>query len=119
MKSIHFRLLAGAALAVGAAHQAAAQSPINAPGAMQPSTGTGIWHVMPMYREFGSDPASSIEGGKEFIFLSQIAYGVTSKFSLQFDAPLVYSDLDLTGAGDDDDFGLGDLTLLAKYRIYQ
>lgn len=102
-----------------AGHRASAQSPINAPGAMQPSTNTGIWHLMPMYREFGSDPTSNIEGGKEYILLNQIAWGVSNKFSLQFDLPVVYADLDLSGPGDENDFGLGDMTLLAKYRIFQ
>ncbi len=119
MTSTQLRFLAAAVLAVCTARVASAQSPINAPGAMQPSTNTGIWHVMPMYREFGSDPTSDIERGKEYILLNQIAYGVTKKFSLQFDAPLVYTDLNLSTPGDDDDFGLGDMTLLAKYRIFQ
>src|SRR5687767_3680139 len=64
---------------------AKAQTPINAPGAMQPSTGTGVYHIMPMYREIGSDPTSNIVGGREYIVLSQIAYGVSQSFSLQID----------------------------------
>jgi hypothetical protein len=119
MTSHQLTLLVAVILAVGTAQRALAQSPINAPGAMQPSTGTGIWHVMPMYREFGSDPTSDVESGREYILLNQIAYGITKQFSLQLDAPIVYTDLDLGGAGDDDDFGVGDLTLLAKWRVFQ
>src|SRR5687768_9939935 len=88
---------------------ASAQTPINAPGAMQPSTGTGVWHVMPMYREIGSDPTSTVSEGEEFILLSQIAYGVNSKFSLQLDVPLVYRDVNsgpFAGSVDDDELGV-------------
>jgi hypothetical protein len=98
-----------------------AQTPINAPGAMQPSTGTGVWHVMPMYREFGPDPTSDIDRGRETILLSQVAYGLAKDVSIQFDAPLVYRDL-VVGPGseiDDSDFGLADSTLLLKYRLFQ
>lgn len=118
-----FRVPAAAALTALAAQQAFAQTPINAPGAMQPSTGTGLWHVMSMYREIGSDPTSNVESGKEYILLSQVAYGLTSQFSVQFDAPFMYRDLNLgpgsRGGGDDHESGVGDMTLLAKYRIFQ
>lgn len=96
-----------------------AQTPINAPGAMQPSTGTGVWHIMPMYREIGSDPRSNVESGHEYIALSQLAYGLRNNLMIQFDAPIVFRDLDLGGAGDDDDFGIADSTVLMKYRLFQ
>lgn len=115
------RALIGAAViaVVAPANYALAQSPINAPGAMQPSTGTGVWHFMPLYREFGSDPTSNVTEGREIILLNQIAYGVTSRFSVQLDVPVIRSEAKRAGASDEQDFGVGDLTLLGKYRIYQ
>ncbi|MCI0362521.1 MAG: transporter [Phycisphaerales bacterium] len=100
---------------------ATAQTPINAPGAMQPSTGTGVYHIMPMYREIGSDPTSNVLGGREYIVLSQIAYGVSQNFSLQIDVPVGYRDLQISGPGsaDDHEAGIGDTTLLAKLRVYR
>ena len=98
---------------------ALAQTPINAPGAMQPSTGTGIWHIMPMYREIGSDPRSDVESGREYIALSQLAYGLRNNLMIQFDAPIVFRDLDLGAAGDDDDFGIADSTVMLKHRLFQ
>lgn len=105
---------------------ARAQTPINAPGAMQPSTGTGVWHVMPMYREIGSHPDSGVRAGEEYVLLSQIAYGLRNNLSLQLDAPLVFSDIGVDSgahahghAGDEDELGLADTTLLLKYRIAQ
>jgi hypothetical protein len=95
------------------------QTPINAPGAMQPSTDTGVLHLMPMYRKLGPDPSSTVTGGSEYLLLSQVAYGLRSNLSLQLDVPMVYRDLDLSGPGDDDEFGLGDSALLLKYRIHQ
>jgi hypothetical protein len=98
-----------------------AQTPINAPGAMQPSTNTGIYHVMPMYRKTSADAALGIPEADEYVLLSQIAYGIRNNFSIQLDAPLVYRDIQ-TGGGaafDDSDFGFADSTLLAKWRLYQ
>ena len=122
MKSFHlFATLAAAGVASALSGKAAAQTPINAPGAMQPSTGTGIVHEMFMYREIGSDPASGILDGREYIALTQVAYGWRNNVSLQFDAPIVANDLNVTPSSnvDDDEFGVGDMVLWAKYRIYQ
>ena len=103
------------------ASSACAQTPINAPGAMQPSTGTGVWHIMAMYRQIGSDPASDVERGRETILLSQAAYGLRKDLMIQFDVPMVYRDLVLEPGSTDDDseIGVGDMTALLKYRIYQ
>src|SRR5262245_42624774 len=109
MKSLQLLVVAVVA-AAAFSHRAVAQTPINAPGAMQPSTGTGIIHEMPMYREIGSDPTSGILDGREYIALTQIAYGWRNNVSFQFDAPVVARDLNVTPSSnvDDDEFGLGD-----------
>ena len=105
--------------AVWIAMSAQAQSPINAPGAMQPSTGTGVFHPMFIYRHLDDNPTNNEQSVNEYIALMQVAYGVSSKFSLQFDAPLIYRDINLSPSGSDDEFDIGDMTLLAKYRLFQ
>ena len=108
-----------AAIAIAAGEPAGAQTPIIAPGAMQPSTGTGVFHEMLLYRERGGDPNTGDLGAQEFIALTQIAYGLTYNLSLQFDVPVVYSHLDLATPGDDDDLAIADILALVKFRVFQ
>lgn len=97
-----------------------AQTPINAPGAMQPSTGTGIVHVMPMIRWEGSNPLTGQQSAIDDLALVQIAYGVSKNIGIQFDAPMVYRDVHVGPAGGPgDEFGIADSTALVKWRIYQ
>jgi hypothetical protein len=97
-----------------------AQTPINAAGAMQPSTGTGVVHVMPYYRRVDSDSSIGQESADEYIALTQIAYGVAKNVGLQFDIPMVYRDVHVgPGGGPDDELGVGDMTALLKWRICQ
>jgi hypothetical protein len=96
-----------------------AQSPINAPGEMQPSTETGIFHEMFMYAETGSDPFRNETGAQEYIALTQIAYGIRYDLSVQLDIPLGVRETNYIGGGSDTDFGLGDSELLFKYRLWK
>ncbi len=97
-----------------------AQTPINAPGAMQPSTGTGVVHLMPMYRRVRGDSSIGQESADEFIMLTQIAYGISKNVGIQFDVPMVYRDVNVGPAGGpDDQFRVADMTALVKWRIYQ
>jgi hypothetical protein len=117
--STSFPALTGVAIALSTALASNGQSPINAPGAMQPSTGTGVVHPMFLYRKLGDNPTNNEQSVNEFIALAQIAYGLSSTFSLQFDAPLIYRDIRLSPSGSEDEFNIADMTLLAKYRLYQ
>lgn len=114
-----YRFAAAGVCALTLAMTGRAQSPINAPGAMQPSTGTGVIHEMFLYRDLGNNPTSNEVSANEYAAITQIAYGVSHNFALQFDAPLVYRDFRLAGGGSDDDFNIADMTLLAKYRLWQ
>jgi hypothetical protein len=104
---------------------AAAQTPINALGAMQPSTGTGIVHLMPMYRREGSDPVTGQSSADDWVTLMQVGYGVSKNMGLQFDVPMVYRDVRIGGpvpAGapsPSEGFGVADSTALLKWRIIQ
>lgn len=98
--------------------QSHAQTPINAPGAMQPSTGTGVYHAMFLYRNRGADPSMGDLGADEYIALSQVAYGLARNLSLQVDVPIVYSDAD-TPTGSDSELTIADPTVLVKWRVFQ
>jgi hypothetical protein len=99
---------------------AVAQTPINAPGAMQPSTGTGVVHIMPMYRRQGAHPTNGQDSADEYLALLQVAYGITKNIGIQYDVPMVYRDLRVGAAGGpSDEFGVADSTLLVKWRIFQ
>jgi hypothetical protein len=102
-----------------AVSRAAAQTPINAPGAMQPSTGTGVLHIMPMYRREGSDPRGGQESADNYVAVLQAAYGITSTIGIQFDVPMVYQSVSMRDGSSDDDFGIADSTVLVKWRVYQ
>lgn len=111
---------AAAAAVFGLVAAASAQSPINAPGAMQPSTKTGVFHEMFYFRDRGPDPIMGDLGADEYIALTQVAYGLQYNLSLQIDVPIVYSDIQPAAPGDDDsDFNIADSTVLLKYRIYR
>jgi hypothetical protein len=116
-----FTLFIPGALALGAiVASGKAQTPINAPGAMQPSTGTGVLHVMPMYRREGADPRTGQQSADNYLALVQVAYGVAKNVGIQFDVPMVYRDVRVgTSGGPSDEFGIADSTLLVKWRIFQ
>jgi len=97
-----------------------AQTPINAPGAMQPSTGTGVLHIMPMYRRLDSFEPDNQRSADEYAVLAQVAYGLAKNVGIQFDVPMVYSNVKMAGGGtDEDEFGLADSTVLLKWRVFQ
>ena len=99
---------------------ARAQSPINAPGAMQPSTNTGVLHEMFLYRDRGPDPTMGDLGADEYIALTQVAYGLQYNLSMQLDVPVAYSSIQpASPSDDDDDFNIADSTLLLKYRVFR
>jgi Putative MetA-pathway of phenol degradation len=52
---------------------------------------------------------------KEWELEGEVKYGLTDRFQLSGEVPLVYVDPD----GEDSHFGVGDLTLAANYNIFQ
>ena len=107
-------------LLVAVPRMASAQTPINAPGAMQPSTGTGVAHFMPMYRRLDSFAPTDQQSADEYALLTQVAYGISKNVGIQFDVPMVYSSINMdAGESDDEDFGVADSTVLLKWRVYQ
>lgn len=119
MIRLWFPTVCFACLLVALPRVAFAQTPIVAPGAMQPSTGTGVAHFMPMYRRLDSFAPSGQDSADEFALLTQVAYGISKNVGIQFDVPMVYSSIDMDGGDSDEEFGLADSTVLLKWRVYQ
>lgn len=96
---------------------AGAQSAINTDAALQPATGSTI-----VRQRFGfsvlNDPAGGSDDAMSYESSTTIVHGIYDRWTLIFNAPLRYRELDLP-AGDREDFGAGDLTLLAKGRFYR
>ncbi len=104
------------------ASAAAAQTPVNAPSAMQPSVGRFNIHQMGYVRWFDGDSTTDGRDIVQTVSLTQINYGVLGNLALSLDIPLVYNHLDDAGPGGatgDSAFGFGDLKLLAKWRVWQ
>lgn len=107
----------------GICDRALAQAPIWGEAAMQPSPHTALLHEMLIYRRY--DERAIDDGGRaeEFTALSQFSYGVTAELAFRFDLPVTYRDEtagDSGGGGEaDDEFGIGDSQILAKYRIWK
>jgi len=99
---------------------ASAQAPIWGEAAMQPSPRTGLLHEMLIYRRY--DERAVGDGGRaeEFTALTQFSYGVTAELAFRFDLPVTYRNETAGNSGDaDDEFGIGDSQILAKYRIWK
>jgi hypothetical protein len=111
--------LAAAAMLMLPAAGARAQSPINSPGAMQPSRQTLLVHEMFQYRSLGDDPSTGEQGADEFIGLTQLAWGVSRNFSLQFDLPVVHREFSPAVGDDASETSIADMTLWAKWRLWQ
>jgi len=99
-----------------------AQAPIWGEAAMQPSPNTGLVHEMLIYRRY--DERAVNDGGRaeEFIALTQFSYGVTAELAFRFDLPVMFRNetAGASGGGDaDDEFGIGDSQILAKYRVWK
>lgn len=120
MKSLCAPALAATLACLWAAGAAMAQSPVIGEAAMQPSKGTWLLHEMFQYERYRADRELGTGEIEKATALTQLSYGVTSQLSLRLDAPIEYRRAEgLDGAGDDDDFGLGDSQILAKYRVWQ
>ncbi len=112
-----FRALSVLAVAFscGAAH---AQEAIFTPAATQPAKGKVYVRQQFKFLSYGDDPTGLDRDIDEFASLTNISVGVTGNLSFTLGVPLVYRETDAP-SGDDDHFGVGDLTLLGKFRFWQ
>ena len=116
----HIMRLAGLAFGVLAMPQAArAQAfPINSNVALQPAEGQWIYRTQLRWRKASVDataPDTDVNIGSA----SQVlVYGWTSRIATVLGLPVLYRDRD-TPAGDRDDFGVGDVRVIARYQVWK
>ena len=100
--------------------EAAGQESINTPAAVQTGEGRFVPRFQLRYTQFGADPDGESEGGHDATISTSLEYGVLSNLSLVLEAPVTFRERDGSeGADEDRNCGLGEVTLLAKYRIWQ
>lgn len=120
---LRFVMCLAAAVVLCRSAPLAAQEPINAAdSATQPSPGHAIFKEQFRYysldlRDGPRDRRGDIQ---DSVFQSTLNIGLLKDVMLSLRAPTVLRDRDFDGMrGDDDAEGVGDLTALAKWRIYR
>jgi len=98
---------------------AAAQETFFTPSATQPSVGHFAVRERVVWTSLGDDPTGREREGDELAALTTITYGLTRNWSLSLDAPVVWRNERESDQNDEDQFGLGDFSLTAKYRFFQ
>jgi hypothetical protein len=115
-------LIAAAAALLCVMGTAEAQTPVNAPSAMQPSVGRVNVHQMAYVRWLGGSESTDGRDVRQFVSLTEINYGVLGNLALSLDIPLVHNRFSGEGFGastGESSKGLGDLALTAKWRVWQ
>lgn len=96
-----------------------AQEPINSPAATQPSVGRWVLRNQFKYMEAGTHPETGESDFRQFTVWNNIAYGITSDLSMNLTVPIYHERFTNSGGSRDHATGIGDLTLMAKWRIHQ
>lgn len=96
---------------------AAAQEAIFTGAATQPGVGIFKLRVLPTYAEYSSDPTGAGREASEFTFDTTLYAGLTPTLSASLEVPLRQRVLEGM-AGEERDWGVGDLTLDLKYRFH-
>ncbi len=102
------------------ANPAQGQSPINSDVALQPGTGVVMYRQLFKYFEAGGDPSPLGREVKTTLSSSTFAYGIHDGWTGILNIPTFFRETHVgsTGATLHDE-GVGDLTLLAKYRVFR
>ena len=107
--------LAGLML-LSCAPEATGQEATRTPSATQPGKGVFIMRERVSVRWYTDDPA-----GRDLLDVqakTTLAYGINGRLAVYADVPVLFR-TDDNDAGSDDEFGLDDSRLYAKYRLYQ
>lgn len=92
--------------------------PINSDVALQPAEGQWIYRTQFRWRKFEIDATTPDTEVDLLVNSHVLVYGWTSRFSTVLGVPLIYRRAD-TPAGDDHDFALGDIRVLARYQVWK
>jgi len=99
-------------------------SPVYAAGlntdvALTPPEGGTIVRTQWRYSEFSNDPTTMGRRVTTSVQPVTVVHGVTQNFSLLGTVPTVYRRVEFGSGATGEDTGIGDITLLGKYRFYQ
>ena len=122
MNNMHLRSLTGFGfftLALFMTDRAALASTINSDVALTPSEGTTIVRTQARYSRSSDDPSGMGRTRDKVVWSNTAVYGVTGNFALAINVPLVDLRVDSPGGVLVDETGLGDVTLMGKYRFWQ
>jgi hypothetical protein len=117
----HAMLAMAATLSTMACIQRAhSQESINMPAATQPSQGKFVLRNQFRYLEARTHPETGDHGFREVTIWNNLAYGITGELSLNLSVPVKYHRyVHGDHPGTHKHWGIGDLILQAKWRIYQ
>ena len=114
---------AAAAIALAAAAPAGAQQATWTPAPTQPSAGHLVTRFTLDLARFDAAPDDNGDRAEitDLRLRTTLSYGITGSLSATLVAPVVHRDADSDGPGPDPDeeFGLGDVTLSLKKRVWQ
>ncbi|MDX2130797.1 MAG: hypothetical protein SFY69_01940 [Planctomycetota bacterium] len=113
-------LVLGAACAGGllGAVDARAQEAMYTHAATMPAPGTIVLREQFHWYEYGTNPASGVDETTRLEAMTSIAYGVDRGWAVYLDVPLTHTE-ERDAAGDESSFGVDDLSVWAKWRVYQ
>ncbi len=96
--------------------------PINSDVALTPYKGQTIIRSQVRYTKKTTDPTEQNRDMQIWMFPNTFVYGVTEKFAASLTMPYIEKELKSTTQGSRStaiDSGIGDITLMAKYRIWR
>ncbi len=106
--------------ALAAAPDSHAQTPVNGFGAMQPSVGHFTVHSMVNYRQFDGDETTQERDIRQVSIATQVSYALLSNLAVTLDVPVLFNHLSRSAvATGDSATGIGDMSLLVKWRPWQ
>jgi len=113
-------LMAGLYLAIITAYPTDLRAAgLNTDVALTPPEGGTIVRMQSRYLELSDDPTPMGREASVLVHPVTIVHGLTSDFTVLGTVPLVYQDVEFASGTEVDEFGVGDVTLLAKYRFFQ
>lgn len=91
---------------------------INSNVALTPAKGQFLFRSQAKFTKKSSDPTDEDRERKDFLFQVIFVYGVSEKAALFLKVPYLDKELQYAESDTRGDSGIGDITLLGKYRIY-
>lgn len=104
---------------VGTPGIARGQQSTQSPSAAQPSTGVFLVRNMWKYRLYEDNRPRGEYTADHITNETIVSFGVNAKLAAMVHVPLIYRNVEEPGGKDNDDFGINDIPVMLKYRIWQ